>query len=221
MGSCAGVTLTAPVPNSRLTQSIEDDGNLAIHQRQAQLFAVEMQVALVLGMNGDGRVAEHGFGARGGNGDELAGLFAAVAEDGIADLPEMALLLVVDDFKIADGGLAARAPVDDVGAAIDEALMVEADEGFADGNGEALVHGEVFAAPVDGDAEALHLVEDGAAVVALPLPRRARRRLRGRASGARCLLRPAGARPSSAWRCRRGRCRAPRGRAGRSCAASG
>jgi hypothetical protein len=48
----------------------------------------------------------------------------------------MALLLLVDDFEVADGGLAARAPVDDVGAAIDEALLVEADEGFADGDGE-------------------------------------------------------------------------------------
>ena len=87
---------------------VDNDGNLAIHQRQAQLFAVEMEVALVLGMNGHGGVAEHGFGARGGNGDELAGLFAAVAEDRIADLPEMAFLLLVDDFEVADGGLAAR-----------------------------------------------------------------------------------------------------------------
>ena len=61
-------------------------------------------------------------------------------------------------------------PVDDVRAAVDEALVVEADEGFAHGNGEALVHGEVLAAPVDGDAEALHLLEDGSAVVTPPLP---------------------------------------------------
>ena len=52
---------------------IDDDGDFAIHERQAQLFAVEMQVALVLGMNGDGGVAEHGFGARGCDGEELAG----------------------------------------------------------------------------------------------------------------------------------------------------
>ena len=82
----------------------------------------------------------------------------------------MALLLVVDNFEVADGGLAARTPVDDVRAAIDEALFIEADEGFADGDGEVLVHGEVFALPVDGCAEALHLAEDRAAVVALPLP---------------------------------------------------
>ena len=95
-----------------------------------------MQVALVFRMNGDGGVAEHGLGARGGDGEKLAGVLAVIAEDGVADLPEVALLLVVDHFEIADGGLAARAPVDDVGAAIDEALLVEADEGFADGDGE-------------------------------------------------------------------------------------
>ena len=149
---------------------VEHDGNLAIHQRQAQLFAVQMQVALVLGMNGHGHVAEHGFGARRGDGQELAGVLAVVAENGIANLPQVALVLVVDHFKIADGGLAARAPVDDVGAAIDEALLVEADEGLAHRDRQALVHGEVLAAPVDGGAEALHLVEDGAAVVPLPLP---------------------------------------------------
>ena len=82
----------------------------------------------------------------------------------------MALVLIVDDFKVADGGLAARTPVDDVSAAIDEPLLVQADEGLAHGDGEILVHGEVFALPVDRGAEALHLVEDGAAVVALPLP---------------------------------------------------
>jgi hypothetical protein len=69
------------------------------------------------------------------------------------------VLVVVGDFEVADGGLAAGTPVDDVGAAIDEALLVEADEGFADGDGEAVVHGEVLARPVDGGAEALHLVE--------------------------------------------------------------
>ena len=82
----------------------------------------------------------------------------------------MALVLVVDDLKVTDGGLAAGAPVDDVGASVDESLMVEAREGFADGHGEVLIHGEVLALPVDGGAEALHLAEDSAAVVALPLP---------------------------------------------------
>ena len=55
---------------------VENDGNLAVHQRQAQLLAVQMQVALVFRMNGDGDVAEHGLGARGGDGEKLASIFA-------------------------------------------------------------------------------------------------------------------------------------------------
>ena len=51
-----------------------------------------------------------------------------------------------------DGRLAARAPVDDVLAAIDQALFVEADEGLAHGAGEMLVHGEVLARTSRTDA---------------------------------------------------------------------
>ena len=131
---------------------------------------MQMEVALVLGMNRHGHVAEHGFGAGGGDGEKLARVLAVCAENRVTNLPEVALLLLVDHFEVADGGLAARAPVDDVSAAIDEALTVKADESLADGHRQVLVHGEVFALPIDGSAQALHLVEDGAAVVALPLP---------------------------------------------------
>ena len=55
-----------------------------------------------------------------------------------------------------------RAPVDDVSAAIDQALLMQADEGFAHGARQAGIHSEILARPVDGGAEALHLVEDGA-----------------------------------------------------------
>jgi hypothetical protein len=52
-------------------------------KRQAELFAVEMQVALVFGMDGDGGVAEHGFGARGGDGQKTRrNRFAVVVKDG-------------------------------------------------------------------------------------------------------------------------------------------
>ena len=83
---------------------------------------------------------------------------------------ELAEALFVLDFEVGDGGLDAGIPVDDVGAAIDEALLVETDEGFFDGGGEAVVHGEVFAGPVDGGSEALHLIEDGSAVELAPAP---------------------------------------------------
>ncbi len=74
------------------------------------------------------------------------------------------------DFEIGDGGFAARTPVDDVFAAIDQAFFIQADENLAHGAGKIFVHGEIFAVPIDGCAEALHLVEDGAAVKLFPLP---------------------------------------------------
>ena len=160
---CAGTEVAAD-------PFVEDDGDLAAHQRQPKLFTMQMEVALVFRMNGYGHIAEHGFRASSSDCQKLAGILSVVAEHRIANLPEMALVLVVDDFEVADGGLAARTPVDDVRAAIDEALLVEADEGFADGHREMVVHGEVLALPINGCAESLHLVEDCAAVVALPLP---------------------------------------------------
>src|SRR6185312_13250765 len=54
--------------------------------------------------------------------------------------------------------------------AVDEALLVEAYEGFFNCLREPVVHREVFARPVDAGAEAAHLVGDGVAVLVLPLP---------------------------------------------------
>ena len=55
---------------------VENDGNLALHQRQAQLLPVQMQVALVLGMNRHGHIAQHRLGARRRHGQKLAAVLA-------------------------------------------------------------------------------------------------------------------------------------------------
>ena len=71
---------------------------------------------------------------------------------------------------VGQRGLAARAPVDDVLAAVDEPLVVELLEHGAHGKRAAGVHGKPLALPVAGAAERLELVDDGAAVLFLPLP---------------------------------------------------
>ena len=78
--------------------------------------------------------------------------------------------LVVDDFEIADGGLAARAPVDHVVAAIDQAFAIEAQKGFEHGAIERGIERESFARPIAGGAEADHLLLDDAAAFRFPLP---------------------------------------------------
>ena len=89
-------------------------------------------VARVGRVDGYGDVAEHGFGAGGGDDDG-----AGSVGEGVADVVELAETVFVGDFEIGDGGLLDGVPVDDVGAAVDEALLVEADEGFFDGDGES------------------------------------------------------------------------------------
>jgi len=123
-------------------------------------------VALVAGVDGDGGVAEHGFGAGGGDGKELAG----GADDGVADFPDFADAFVMDDFEVADGGEAAGAPIDHVAAAVDEAVAVEAKEGFEDGAVESGLEGEALEGPIAGGAEADHLLLDDAAAFGFPLP---------------------------------------------------
>ena len=55
----------------RLREFVGDDRNLALHQRQQNILAVQMRVALVFRVHGDGSVAEHRLGTRGRDRDEL------------------------------------------------------------------------------------------------------------------------------------------------------
>ncbi len=82
----------------------------------------------------------------------------------------MAGALVVDDFEIADGGLAARAPVDHVAAAVNQAFAIEAQESFEHGAIERGLERESLARPIAGSAEADHLLLDYAAAFRFPLP---------------------------------------------------
>src|ERR1035437_2370044 len=155
----------------RLRPVVGEDGDLAISvsgggaERKSHEFADVLLVAGIVRINRNGHISQQCFGTRGGDDDG-----AGAVREGVADVVELAEAVFVDDFEIGDGGLNLRVPVDDVGAAIDEALLVETDEGLLDGDVEVVVHGEVFAGPIDARAQAAHLVGDGRAVLALPGP---------------------------------------------------
>ena len=142
---------------------VGDDGDLAIHERQGDGLAHHVLVALVGGVDAHAGIAQHGLRAGGGD-DDVA------VRAGIADVPEVGILLHILHFRVGKGGLAGGAPVDDARAAVDEALFVEAHEGLAHGAAEALVHGEALARPVAGDAQFAQLADDAAAVFLLPRP---------------------------------------------------
>ena len=92
------------------------------------------------------------------------------ADDRILEIVKLALRLLVHDFQVGDGRGAPRTPVHDVVAAIEQPLFIKPDERLAHRARKIVVHGEVFAAPIDGIANPLHLLDDRSAVVLLPLP---------------------------------------------------
>src|SRR5258708_6698122 len=85
-------------------------------------------------------------------------------------MPEMPGRVLMDHFQIGQRGVAIRAPVDHVRAAVDEPALIHAHEGFDDGAGKLGAERELLARPVATVADALHLVDDAAAVLFLPLP---------------------------------------------------
>ena len=144
------------------------DRDLTVDDRQHDGLAHEGGLLGVLRGDGDARVAEHGLGARGGDDDVVL----AVDRLGqrVAQVPQMALLVLILGLVVRDGGGAVGAPVDDALAAVDQAVVVPVAEHLAHGLGVVLVHGEALVVEVDGAAHALDLLDDDAAVLVGPVP---------------------------------------------------
>ena len=144
------------------------DGDLAVDDGELDGLTHEGGLLGVLRGDGNARVAEHGLGARGGDDDVVL----AVDRLGqrVAQVPQMALLVLVLGLVVRDSGGAVGAPVDDALAAVDQAVVVPIAEHLAHGLGVVLVHGETLVIKVDGAAHALDLLDDDAAVLVGPIP---------------------------------------------------
>ena len=142
------------------------------------MLADQRLVALVVGMHGDGGIAEHGLRPRGGDHDvgrSVIRIEAAILKR-IAQMPEMTLHLDLLDLEVGDGGEQLRVPIDEALVLVDEAGAVEFDEHLGNGTNHLIVwrtrlpHGEALARPVAGGAEPLQLIDDQPARLDLPLP---------------------------------------------------
>ena len=109
-------------------------------------------IAFVVGVYGDGGVAEHGFGAGGGDDD-----FAGAVCEGVGDVPESALLFAVVDLYVGEGGLVFGAEVDGFFASVDEIVVPHLFEGGVGGVDDFLVEGEGEGGPIEGGAEGAKL----------------------------------------------------------------
>jgi hypothetical protein len=148
-----------------LRQFVGDDRNLAPHQRQQNFLAVQMRVTLILRVYRDGGIPEHRLRACRRYGDEFIR-----ADNRVANLPQLSGHVLVLHFEVGDRGFVPRAPVYDVVPAVDQTFFIQANEHLAHRTRKIFVHGEVFAVPVDGGPEALHLIENGATIELFPFP---------------------------------------------------
>ena len=85
-------------------------------------------------------------------------------------MPHRPVALLALDLEVGDGREQHRVPVDEPLAAVDQALVVERDEGVGDDGREPLVHREVLVLPGHRVAHAAHLARDGRAARLLPVP---------------------------------------------------
>ena len=144
---------------------IAHDGNLFVQQRQNDMAAVQVGIARVLAVDGNGGIAQHGFGAGGGQFQHLTGLL-----DRVQQVPETAVLLLVFHFGVRDGSVAVGAPVHHAVASVDQALIIQAHKHFFHGVGAALVHGKALTLPVAGAAQLFQLADNAAAIRVFPCP---------------------------------------------------
>ena len=144
---------------------IPDDRDLTIRKRKLHHLADHVLIARILRIDGDGGITEQGL-RTGGCDLDLTGTI----RERIEDMPEVTLLLLVVYLCITEGSMAYRTPVDDSGALVDVALLIQIDEGRLHSVRAALVHGEAKSFPVGTGTDLVELVDDSGLVLLLPLP---------------------------------------------------
>ena len=135
------------------------------HQRQNHSLTHNALVPLVCGVNADAGVAQHGLRAGGGHNH-----FPGAIGQGVADVPQVAGLILVLHLGVRQRRHAVGAPVDDPAALVNEALFIQGDKYLPDRLGAALIHSKPGTGPVARGAQLLLLLHNPVAVLPLPVP---------------------------------------------------
>ncbi len=167
VGIVRGRHLDGAGPERRVDVLVGHDGDLPAHQRQLDGGADQVGVSLVVRMDRDAGVAQHRLHPRGGDDNAVVTITVDIP---ITDRDQLTLVVGVVHLDVGQRRHAARAPVDDPFGPVDQSVVEHLLEDGLHRGGQAVVQGEPLAAPVDGIAEPLHLAEDRAAGLVLPVP---------------------------------------------------
>ena len=146
-------------PELRVHRGVGDHGDQAVGEGKPDQRADQVPIARVVGVHPHAGVAQHRLGT-GGRHDEVTAPLERVP-----DPPDAAVLLFLLRLLVGERGETARAPVDDVLAAIDQVPFVPVHEHLAHRAGEPVAEGVVLPGPVAAGAEGADLPEDGLAGV--------------------------------------------------------
>ena len=149
---------------------IGDDRDGAPRQWQRDHFADKRGVTRVLGIHGDRDVAQHRLRTRCGHDEGFPGRATRSIGERIAYFPELPLHLLAFHFEVGHGRTELGIPMHQSLAAVDEAVLMQADECLPDRGGEAVIHREALTRPVGGRAHASHLVRYSGTGLFLPRP---------------------------------------------------
>ena len=157
VGIVRGRNLNCATAEFRIGHLVANHRDLAIHQRQRDRG--QTRVTLIAWIDRNGSIAQHGFRTR-----------RRHRQGAVADVPHVPGGFFVNGFEVADGRIAAGAPVDHVLAAVNHAALIQIDKDFTHRARKAGVEGEALARPVARRPDLDHLALNRAAGFRLPFP---------------------------------------------------
>ncbi len=166
-----------------LYRLVGHNGNRAPNRRQDRQLANECLPARIAGVDGHAAVAEDRLRASGRHLDERGRALSPAptaprmlragplgVHHGIADVPQVTVVLRRFHFQVGNRRLAARAPVDHVRPAIDQTALIQRVKRGAYRVAQARIERKALAFPIAGDAELPVLVGDTRVRLAFPFP---------------------------------------------------
>jgi len=118
-GTCSKLSINVGIPHNR---------NLPSGQGKDHLGLSKILVPVVMGVDGNPGITEHGLRPGGCNDQSVLSVLK-----GITNVVQKAVLLFIFDLEIGKGSLAPGAPVGDVLALLDETFLVQPYKDLAHG----------------------------------------------------------------------------------------
>ena len=120
-----------------------DNRNFSAYKRKSNGFANVLSISFVLRVHGYRGITKESFGSCCGK----LNIATAIGK-GIAQMPEVACLILILNFSVRNGGFAVRAPVDYSFTTVDKTFLIKLTENFSYSFAAALIKSETFSVPV-------------------------------------------------------------------------